>query len=150
MDSMQVGHKRKVEEENDEEEEEEESKEERETNEKIEIANEMKGIVKEREMERNRIKGEGREEEKMRIKSIERRLKEEELNEMMKMMNENMRDLYIQSKWGWNQSKKRKELNVSSNRFLFLFNVHPSPSSLIAFISFDFSNEEMNRPSIYW
>ncbi|CAH8533946.1 unnamed protein product [Heterobilharzia americana] len=68
------------------------------------------------------------------------------IDELMKLLQQNMQDLYTSSSWGWNAETKRAEA-FSSKSWLIICHcknasVSPDSHSLVGFVSFRFERED--------
>jgi GNAT superfamily N-acetyltransferase len=74
-------------------------------------------------------------------------LPDDQIDQCLRLTELNMRDMYEQSEWGWDESSKRKEL-THSKAFLIQVRSAADPSDLVAFAHFRFELDEDKTRSV--
>jgi len=72
---------------------------------------------------------------------------------ILDILTKNMKELYVNSSWGWNENEKNKELFNPSSRFLLLTTSNnPEDINIVAFCMYRFEwddEEEPEHPVVY-
>lgn len=72
--------------------------------------------------------------------------KTNDLDDILKILEVNMKDKYIENNWGWSISKKKKEFLDSSTRLLIIR--QSESNKMVGYLSFRFLLED-NKPVLY-